>query len=113
MRRFKTLLPVLFPLIAVAASAQTKMTSPFNKIIVSPYIQVTLVQGDQESVTVNDIHVDPDKLHIEVNDKTLRIYLEGAKDFPHNEKDYSNGYKESHSLYRNTSVVATITYKTT
>jgi hypothetical protein len=112
MRRFKTLLTVLFPLIAVAASAQTKMTSSFNKIIVSPYIQVTLVQGDQESVTVNDIHVDTGKLHIEVNDKTLRIYLEGAKDFPKNEKDYSNGYKETHPLYRNTSVVATITYKT-
>ena len=112
MQRFKTLLPVLFSLIAVAASAQTKMTSPFNKIIVSPYIQVTLVQGDQESVTVNDIHVDTGKLHIEVNDKTLRIYLEGAKDFPQNEKDYSNGYKETHPLYRNTSVVATITYKT-
>jgi hypothetical protein len=112
MRRFKTLLPVFFSLIAVAASAQTKMTSPFNKIIVSPYIQVTLVQGDQESVTVNNIHVDTGKLHIEVNDKTLRIYLEGAKDFPKNEKDYSNGYKETHPLYRNTSVVATITYKT-
>jgi len=112
MRRFKTLLPVLFPLIVVAASAQTKMTSSFNKIIVSPYIQVTLVQGDQESVTVNEIHVDTGKLHIEVNDKTLRIYLEGAKDFPKNEKDYSNGYKETHPFYRNTSVVATITYKT-
>ena len=95
MRRFKALLPALFALIAGASSAQTKMTSPFNKIIVSPYIQVTLVQGEQESVTVNDIHVDADKLHIEVNDKTLRIYLEGAKDFPHNEKDHSNGYKES------------------
>jgi hypothetical protein len=112
MQRFKTLLPVLFSLIAAAASAQTKMTSPFNKVIVSPYIQVTLVQGDQESVTVNDMHVDSGKLHIEVNDKTLRIYLEGAKDFPHSEKDYSNGYKETHPLYRNTSVVATITYKT-
>jgi hypothetical protein len=111
MRR-KTLLPVLFSLIIVMASAQTKMTSPFNKIIVSPYIQVILVQGDHESVTINNIHVDSDKLHIEVNDKTLRIYLEGAKDFPHNEKDYSNGCKETHPLYDNTSVVATITYKT-
>jgi hypothetical protein len=112
MQRFKTFFPVLFLSIALTASAQTKMTSPFNKIIVSPYIQVTLVQGDHESVTVNNIHVDSDKLHIEVNDKTLRIYLEGAKDFPHNEKDYSNGYKETHPLYDNTSVVATITYKT-
>jgi hypothetical protein len=112
MQRFKALLPVLFSLIVVAASAQTKMTSPFNKVIVSPYIQVTLVQGDQESVTVNDIHVDTGKLHIEVTDKTLRIYLEGAKDFPRSEKDYSNGYKETHPLYRNTSVVVTITYTT-
>jgi|SRR5678815_3351539 hypothetical protein len=111
MQRFKILLPILFSLIAVAAFAQTKTTSPFNRIIVSPYIQVTLVQGDEESVTVNEIHVEKSKLHIEVNDKTLRIYLEGAKDLPKNEKDYSNGYKESHPLYENTSVVATITYK--
>ena len=82
MRRLKTLLPVLLPLIVVAASAQTRMTSSFNKIIVSPYIQVTLVQGDQESVTVNELHVDTGKLHIEVSDKTLRVYLEGAKDLP-------------------------------
>jgi hypothetical protein len=112
MQRLKILLPVLFSLMGLAAFAQIKKTSPFNKVIVSPYIQVTLVQGDQESVTVNEIHVDAGKLHIEVNDKTLRIYLEGAKDFPHNEKDYSNGYKETHPLYDNTSVVATITYKT-
>ena len=112
MQRFKALLSVLFSLIVVAASAQTKMTSPFNKVIVSPYIQVTLVQGDQESVTVNDIHVDTGKLHIEVTDKTLRIYLEGAKDFPRSEKDYSHGYKETHPLYKNTSVVVTITYTT-
>jgi putative autotransporter adhesin-like protein len=111
MQRFKILLPVLFSLISAAISAQTKTTSPFRKIIVSPYIQVTLVQGDKESVTVNELHVDSSKLHIEVNDKTLRIYLEGAKDLPKNEKDYSNGYKETHPLYHKTSVVATITYR--
>lgn len=112
MQRFKTFFPGIFLLIVSAVSAQTKMTSPFSKVIVSPYIKVTLVQGDQESVTVNEIHVDPGKLHIEVNDKTLRIYLEGAKDIPKNEKDYSNGYKETHPLYEKTSAVATITYKT-
>jgi len=112
MHRFKILLPAFFFLLAAAASAQTTKTSPFDRVIVSPYIQVTLVQGDEESVTVNELHVDSGKLHIEVNDKTLRIYLEGAKDFPKNEKDYSNGYKETHPFYRNTSVVATITYKT-
>ncbi|HEY1870985.1 MAG TPA: DUF2807 domain-containing protein, partial [Chitinophagaceae bacterium] len=112
MQRLKTLFPGVFLLIVSTVSAQTKMTSPFSKVIVSPYIKVTLVKGDEESVTVNEIHVDPGKLHIEVNDKTLRIYLEGAKDVPKNEKDYSNGYKETYPLYTKTSVVATITYKT-
>ncbi len=96
--------------ITLKLTAQTKTVDHFDKIIVSPYIQVTLVQGSKESVTVNDIQVATDKLHIEVNDKTLRIYLEGAKDIPKNKKDKYNGYKESHPLYKNTSVTATITY---
>jgi hypothetical protein len=112
MQRLKIFFSGVFLLIVLSASAQTKMTAPFSKIIVSPYIKVTLVNGDEESVTVNEIHVDPGKLHIEVNDKTLRIYLDGAKDLPKNEKDYSNGYKETYPLYEKTSVVATITYKT-
>ena len=96
---------------AMLVMAQTKNVGHFSKIIVSPYIQVTLVQGEQESVTVDELHVDSNKLHIEVNNGTLRVYLEGAKDFPKNEKDYSNGQKETHPLYRNTLVVTTITYR--
>jgi hypothetical protein len=112
MQHFKTFSSILLLLITATVSAQIKKTDHFSKIIVSPYIQVTLVQGDEESVAINEMYVDTAKLHIEVNDNTLRIYLEGAKDFPGNEKDYSNGYKETHPLYSNTSVVATITYKT-
>ena len=103
---------VILICVTLQLTAQTKTVDHFDKVIVSPYIQVTLVQGNEESVTVNDIQVAPDKLHFEVNDKTLRIYLDGAKEIPKNEKDKYNGYKESHSLYRNNSVVATITYKT-
>src|SRR5215470_9951013 len=112
MRHFKSFSPVFFLLIALTASAQTKVTAPFKRIIVSPYIQVTLVQGEKESVTIDEMHVDASKLHIDVNDNALRIYLEGAKDFPANEKDHSNGYKETHPLYPNHSVIATITYRT-
>ena len=112
MQRCKILFSALLLLMATAAIAQTKNTAPFNKVIVSPYIQVTFVQGSEENVTINDIDVDPNKLHIEVTDNTLRIYLEGAKDVPKNERDYSHGYKETHPLYNKTSVVATVTYKT-
>jgi len=111
MQAFRTVLSALFLLLTVSVTAQTTTVDHFNKVIVSPYIQVTFVQGDEESVTINDIEVDRSKLHIEVNDKTLRIYLEGAKDIPKNEKDYSDGQEETHPLYNNTSVVATVTYK--
>ena len=112
MQHFKVFLSAFFLLIVTVASAQKTITESFSKVVVSPYIQVTFVQGDQESVTINDIDVDTSKLHIEVTDNTLRIYLEGAKDFPQYEKDYSNGYKETYPLYNKTSVEATVTYKT-
>jgi hypothetical protein len=112
MQACKTFLSMLFLLVTVGAIAQTKTVDHFSKIIVSPYIQVTFIQGDEESVTINDIKVDQNKLHIEVSDKTLRIWLEGAKDIPKNEKDYSDDHEETHPLYHNTSVVATVTYKT-
>ena len=112
MQIFRTILSAVFLLLAIAVTAQTKTVDHFTKVIVSPYIQVTFVQGDEESVTINDIKVDQNKLHIEVNDKTLRIWLEGAKDIPKNEKDYSDDHVEMHPLYNNTSVAATVTYKT-
>jgi len=112
MQSFKTFFSALLILTAFSVNAQTKIVDHFSKVIVSPYIQVTFIQGDQESVTIDDIEVDTSKLHIEVNDNTLRIYLEGAKDFPKYEKDYSNGYQETYPLYNKTSVEATITYKT-
>ena len=112
MRTFKPFLAIVLLLATISVTAQTKTVDHFTKIIVSPYIQATFVEGDEESVTINDIKVDKSKLHLEVNDKTLRIYLEGAKDFPKYEKDNSNGNEESHPLYQNTSVMVTITYKT-
>ncbi len=57
MRTLKTLLTMLL-LAGFAATAQTKTVEPFTKVIVSPYIQVTFVQGNEESVTINDIKVD-------------------------------------------------------
>ncbi len=93
--------------------AQTiTVVKPYDKIIVSPHIQVTFVEGSEESVNIESCTVDKSKIHIEVKDKTLRVYLEGAKDIEKNEKDYRNGYKEKHSIYGGTVVTATITYKT-
>jgi hypothetical protein len=94
------------------SSAQKKTVDPFENVIVSPYIKVTFVEGDEESVVINDLKVDPAKLHIDVTKGTLHIYLEGARVIPKNEKEYREGSTQTHSLYEKTSVTATVTYRT-
>ena len=56
----------------------------FDKVIISPHIEVIFVEGNEESVTIEKCIVDKGKLNIEVNNKTLRIYLDGAKELTRN-----------------------------
>jgi Putative auto-transporter adhesin, head GIN domain len=93
--------------------AQTISVRHFHKVIVSPYIQVTFVQGDEESVTINHSIADSNKLHVEVHGGTLRLYLDGAKDIPHHQQEYGNdGGQQSHDLYPEHAIVATVVYRT-
>jgi len=114
MRLLKTVFVATFLFAAAhGAGAQTRFVDHFNKVIISPYIQVVLEQGETESVRVNGLLADSSKLHIEVHGKTLRIYLEGAKDIPHYEKSYSeDGKGHMERRYPNHAVAATVTYKT-
>jgi len=82
----------------------------FEKVIISPHIQATLAKGDQESVTVLSSTVSEDKIHIESNGKTLRVYLEGAKEVTKNEKKNDEGVKKS--LYTGTVLKIAVSYKT-
>lgn len=103
---------IVVGLLAATAHAQSIPVDRFHKVIVSPYIQTTFVQGDEESVTINNILVDSSKLHVEVNGGTLRLYLDGAKEVPHNQKEYrEDGSRQRGPLYPNHAVVATVTYK--
>ena len=95
-----------------ATHAQTRAVGHFHKVIISPYIQATFVQGDEESVTVNSTVVDTGKLNVEVQGGSLRLYLDGAKDLPHYQKDDRyNGDGQSHALYPDHAVAVTIVYK--
>lgn len=111
-------LTYLFAILAISCATTTFAQGTFSvdhfdKIIVSPHVQVTFVEGNEETVTVESCTVDTQKLHIEVNGKTLRIYLEGAKEITKNEKSYNNDdYGTKHPLYTGTVVTAVITYKT-
>ncbi|WP_158800319.1 GIN domain-containing protein [Pedobacter sp. L105] len=88
---------------------EVKSVDPFDKVIISPHVQATFIKGDKESVTVESCTVDKNKIHIESNGKTLRVYLEGAKEITKNEKSNDNGVKKS--IYQGTVLTVTVSYK--
>jgi hypothetical protein len=99
-------------ILAGGAYGQTGPVGHFHKVIVSPYIQVEFVQGDVESVTINHSLVDSGKLHVEVHGGTLRLYLDGAKNLPHDQQDYGkNDNRQNHRLYPQHAIVATVVYR--
>ena len=112
----KTLFTVVFLLLAASfiSNAQEKIhqVKSFDKIIVSPHIELNLVEGNEESVKIENAKVSEDKINIEVSGKTLRIYLDGAKIVTKGKKVEQNGGKWKKSLYDGTMMTATITYKT-
>jgi hypothetical protein len=89
--------------------SQTINTRSFHKVIISPYIEATFVQGDKERVVINHSVVDRSKLHIETSNGTLRIYLEGAKVLPRESRDRRRNHDRP--LYPTQAVTATIYYK--
>lgn len=111
MRQLVTIL-VIGMLLISATYGQTGPVGHFHKVIVSPYIQVTFIQGDEESVTINHSIVHSNKLNVEVRRGTLRLFLDGARDLPHNQQDYEgDGNHQNHRLYPRHAVIATVVYK--
>ena len=88
--------------------AQSGPVDHFHKVMVSSFIQATFVQGDVESVTINSAIVDTTKLHVETHGGVLRLYLDGARDIPHTERDASGRRID---LYPRHAMIVTVTYK--
>jgi len=69
---FSTL--VLFPFTSYFANAQERVIDlkKFDKVIVSPHIQVKFEQGEKESIIIEDISVPFEKFNIEQSVKSSR-----------------------------------------
>ena len=111
MKTILTSLVILFTIQTGFAQTKTVDVDTFDKVIVSPHIQVVFQKGDSESVSIESSTEPEDKINIEVNGKTLRIYLDGARDVTKSEKTNENGYEQRKSIYNGTVVKATVTYK--
>ena len=92
--------------------AQTKKTvESFSKVTISPHIETTFVQGDEESVTILKSTEPEDKINIEVKGENLRVYLEGAKETTKTKKTNKNGARMNIPIYKGKVLSILITYK--
>jgi len=93
-----------------AAKPVEQSLKSFNKIIASPHIHVVLQKGDKESVrlTFNDNSV-KDKMNVEVEGKTLHLYLDGARKI---EKYIDDEHKSwNRGVYHGVRITAYVTFR--
>lgn len=88
-----------------------KLNNNYDKIIVSPHIEVVFVEGKESSIKIENITVPLEKFKYEIEKETLQVYLEGAKTFTKNKKVVIRDQKRKVPLYKNRVVKLVITYK--
>ena len=93
-----------------AASPETVAVNPFDKIVVSPHIQAVFKQGDQESITIENLTIASDKMNIEVDDKVLKVFLQNAEAEVNLDDEQSIKWDDN-SVYKGTIAKIVITYK--
>ncbi len=111
MRLIYVLLTAIAALFVHTSNANeiNRTVKPFSRIIASPHINLVLVQGETESVRLHYEGVEENQINIEVNGKTLRLYLDEAKVTDKMER-VSPHYKRN--VYSGVSVTAYVTYRT-
>lgn len=112
MKNLKYLVIVALVCTSQIITGQTKKSvESFNKVIISPHIETTFVKGNEESVTILESTESEDKINIEVNVKTLRVYLDDAKEITKNEKVFIDGIERKVPIYKGKVLTILITYK--
>jgi ribosomal protein L31 len=112
MKNLKIAIIVAFIFIGQTFFAQTKTAvASFNEVIISPHIETTFVQGNEESVTIIDSTEPADKINIEVKGNTLRVYLDDAKETTKHKKVKINGVKRKVPIYKGKVLTILVTYK--
>ena len=88
-----------------------KNLDSFDKIIVSPKINVVLKKGEQESIRIKYSNVSLDKINVEVSNNRLRIYLDDARIVDKPKRTHDENYSANLSMYHNVVITAYITYR--
>ena len=106
----KLLLMFICALSTVGLQAQEidKPLASFNKIVVSPKINLILTQGDTEHIRLVYANITPDKINIDVDGRTLRLFLDDARIYETTKRSH---HASREGIYRDVVITACVTYK--
>jgi len=90
--------------------SKTIAVEHFDQVVVSPHIQAVFKQGEQESITIEELTISSEKMNIEVTDQVLKVYLHKAE-AEVNMDDQQSVNWEDNSVYSGTIAKIVITYK--
>ncbi len=112
----KKLILLLLPLALIAGQSKAQNTrtlsvEAFNKVLISPRINVVFRKGDKESVELMYSNIDVSQINVKVKHNKLHLYLYKSKWFERKEKYYSGECDFERDAYRNASVTAYVTYR--
>jgi hypothetical protein len=95
------------------ASAQNaeQVLSKFNKIIVSPRVNLVLRKGDTESIRIVYNSIAQDKVNVKVSGHKLKIFLDKSRVTEKQVHSWYRGEKLSRGIYNGASITAYVTYK--
>mgnify|MGYP001025336578 CR=1 FL=1 len=82
----------------------------FTKVIISPHIESKFVKGEKNSVEILSNTESKDKVNIQVKGKTLRVYLDDAKETTKTKTVMKNGMKMKVPIYKERVLSVLITY---
>ncbi|WP_299121522.1 DUF2807 domain-containing protein [uncultured Tenacibaculum sp.] len=94
----------------VAQNKVIPLEGAYNKIIVSPHIETVFVEGEESIIEIKNLDVFEEKFKYELKNKTLHIYLEGAKTVTKNKKVKYNNGKRKVPIYRGTKAQIVVKY---
>jgi hypothetical protein len=107
LRKYLTLLLLLGPVVVQAQKSVEREIGDFNRLVVSPHIDLVLVQGDHPVVRVEYENIDVHEIHVDQSGKTLKLFLEHARIV---EKTERSDMHYSRGIYHDARVTAYVTF---
>lgn len=107
----KITLPLIIGFLSVTglqAQEIEKDLDHFDRLIVSPHIDLVIRQGDQPHIRLAYSGIDREEIHIEENGNSLKVFLDQARYVEKNKSDDEDYYRKG--VYAGAKVTAYVTY---